>query len=125
VGTVYAIADAFVLPTSYETFSLVSFEAAASGLPLLVTAVSGISELLEDGHNGFYISADPADISLRLRQLAADAGLRSALGSEARRSALQFSWKTMVRKHDELYSRLAGSDVIGERPVCLGPRTPG
>ena len=29
------MADAFVLPTSYETFSLVTFEAAASGLPVI------------------------------------------------------------------------------------------
>ena len=32
VPLVYELADAFVLPTSYETFSLVTFEAAASGL---------------------------------------------------------------------------------------------
>ncbi len=37
VQLVYQLADAFVLPSSYETFSLVTFEAAASGLPMLAT----------------------------------------------------------------------------------------
>src|SRR5205823_6389522 len=41
----YAAADAFVLPSAYETFSLPSFEAAASGFPLLVTRVNGVDEL--------------------------------------------------------------------------------
>ena len=53
----YAAADAFVLPTSYETFSLVTYEAAAAGLPLLVTRVSGVEDLLADGLNGWFIGA--------------------------------------------------------------------
>ena len=56
---VYALADAFVLPSSYETFSLVTFEAAASGLPLLATPVNGVRELIDDGRNGFLIDREP------------------------------------------------------------------
>ena len=59
VAPLYAMADAFVLPTSYETFSLATFEAAASGLPLLATPVNGIRELLEPGVNGFFIDRRP------------------------------------------------------------------
>ena len=44
--------DVFVLPTLYETFSLAAFEAAASGLPLVAPAVSGIEELIGDGEAG-------------------------------------------------------------------------
>ena len=36
-----AAGDVFILPTEYETFCLVAFEAAAVGLPILVTPVSG------------------------------------------------------------------------------------
>jgi UDP-glucose:(heptosyl)LPS alpha-1,3-glucosyltransferase len=106
VQLVYAAADAFVLPTSYETFSLVSFEAAASALPLLATPVNGVRELIADGENGFLISRDPHDIAARLAQLAADPALRAAMGRAARESALRFSWEQMVRSHSELYARL-------------------
>ncbi len=38
-GPWYAAADIFVMPTYYEAFSLATLEAAASGIPLLVTRV--------------------------------------------------------------------------------------
>jgi glycosyltransferase involved in cell wall biosynthesis len=107
VQLVYELADAFVLPTSYETFSLVTFEAAAMGLPILATAVNGVSELLEDGRNGFVITRDPESIAGRLRELAEDSALRERLGREARESARRFSWEAMVRGYHDVYERLA------------------
>lgn len=107
VALVYQMADAFVLPSSYETFSLVTFEAAASGLPVLATPVSGVRELIEDGRNGYLIGRDPRLIAERLTGLAADPELRSRLGRAARESALAFSVQRMVLEHHELYARLA------------------
>jgi glycosyltransferase involved in cell wall biosynthesis len=106
VAPLYAAADVFVLPTSYETFSLVSFEAAASGVPVLATPVNGVRELVRDGVNGFLIGRDPAEIAARLAELAADPEMRVRLGAAARRSALEFSWARMVRDHADLYRRL-------------------
>jgi glycosyltransferase involved in cell wall biosynthesis len=113
VQLVYELADAFVLPSSYETFSLVTFEAAASGLPILATAVSGVSELIRDGRNGFLISREPREIAERLGQLAADPALRMRLGLAACESALEFSWEQMVGKHHELHSRLSAQSRSG------------
>jgi UDP-glucose:(heptosyl)LPS alpha-1,3-glucosyltransferase len=115
IENVFAMADALVLPSSYETFSLVTFEAAASGLAVLATAVNGVRELIEDGRNGFLITRQPRMIAERLRWLAADPSLRLRLGRAARESALHFSWKEMVSKHDVLYRRLADSRGASER----------
>ncbi len=104
---VYELADAFVLASGYETFSLVTFEAAASSLPIVATPVNGVRELIEDGRNGFLVAPEPGAIAERLRQLAADPALGSRLGAAARRSALQFSWEEMVAKHQMLYERLS------------------
>lgn len=109
VQEIYQLADLFVLPSSYETFSLVTFEAAASGLPILATPVSGVRELIRDGHNGFLITQEPRGIAERLGQLAADRPLRRSLGIAARESALEFGWDQMVSRHHELYERLAAS----------------
>lgn len=106
VQVVYELADAFVMASSYETFSLVSFEAAASGLPILATPVNGVRELIEDGRNGFLITPEPRIIAGRLAQLAGDPALRARLGQAARRSALQFGAEKMVAKHHQLYERL-------------------
>jgi UDP-glucose:(heptosyl)LPS alpha-1,3-glucosyltransferase len=107
VQLVYELADAFILPSSYETFSLVTFEAAASGLAILAAPVSGVRELIEDGRNGFLITRDPEMIAERLDRLAADPALRASLGAAARESALGFSWERMVADHERLYARLA------------------
>ncbi|HEX5852066.1 MAG TPA: glycosyltransferase [Solirubrobacteraceae bacterium] len=107
IQVVYALADAFVLPSSYETFSLVTFEAAASALPILATPVSGVRDLIRDGENGFLIAAEPRDIADRLDELAGDAALRERLGAAARASALAFTWEEMVGRHRECYARLA------------------
>lgn len=113
VAVVYALANAFVLPTSYESFSLVSFEAAASGLPVLATPVNGVRELIVDGHNGFLIGAEPSSIAARLTQLAADPALRKRLGEAARDAALSFDTNRMVAEHHELYQRMAVSATGG------------
>lgn len=108
VQLAYELGDALVLPSSYEAFSLVTLEAAASGLPILATPVNGISELLTDGHSGFLIDQEPGMIAQRLEQLAADPDLRRRMGRAARQSALDFGWGRMVDKHHALYSRIAG-----------------
>jgi glycosyltransferase involved in cell wall biosynthesis len=107
VQLVYQLGDVFVLPSSYETFSLVTFEAAASGLPILATGVSGVRELVRDGRNGFLITREPQEIAGRLSQLASDDDLRARLGSAAREDALEFSWTSMVGAHQKLYTRIA------------------
>jgi UDP-glucose:(heptosyl)LPS alpha-1,3-glucosyltransferase len=111
VQVVYEAADAFVMASSYETFSLVSFEAAASGLPILATPVNGVRELIEDGRNGFLITREPTVIAERLAQLARDPALRARLGQAARHSALEFGAEKMIAKHRQLYERLAADEL--------------
>jgi glycosyltransferase involved in cell wall biosynthesis len=111
VQLVYQLGDTFVLPSSYEAFPLVVLEAAASGVPILATAVSGVRELIRNGENGYLISAEPRSIAERLRQLGDDPGLRARLGHAIRQSALPYSWGEVVAKHHELYSRIAGAQL--------------
>ena len=111
---VYAMADAFVLPSLYETFSLVTFEAAAAGLPLLVTRVNGPDELIVDGANGWFITPDARDIARRLNQLASAPALRERMGRNARQSAMAFPWSSVSKGYLETYARFGVPD---RRPV--------
>jgi glycosyltransferase involved in cell wall biosynthesis len=122
VAPLYRRADAFVFPTAYEAFPLVALEAAASGLPILATAVNGVRELVQDGMNGFLITREPQAIAARLTQLGADPELRARLGIAARRSALEYSWETTVARHDELLSSLnaAASPAGGDGADQVG-----
>jgi glycosyltransferase involved in cell wall biosynthesis len=52
------MADALAHPSQHEVFPLATLEAAAAGLPLLVTRLNGVEEFLRDGKNGFLMRRD-------------------------------------------------------------------
>lgn len=105
----YRRGDVLVLPTAYESFSLVTYEAAASGLPLLVTRVNGVEDLLEDGENGWFIDRDAGRIGDRLRELHDEPERRRRMGAAARAASLRFSWSRVVDRYRDLYAAAAGS----------------
>ncbi len=109
VRPVYAMADAFVLPSSYETFSLVTFEAAAMGLPVVASDVNGVRELITSGESGYLLAPSGEAIAERLRELGEDPELRARLGAAARESALKFRWEAMVAAHHQLFEQLAAA----------------
>lgn len=105
----YRRAQAFLLPTAYEAAPLVTYEAAASGLPLLVTKVNGVEDLLRDGANGYFIDRDPTHIADRLNALVADPAKRRAMGATARQDSLEYSWSRVVERYREVYAELSSS----------------
>ena len=103
----FAAADAFVLPTLYEAFALVTLEAAAASLPLLVTRVNGTAELVRDGVNGWLVERDAQAIAQRLDELREDPQLRATMARAARASAERYGWESVVESFAALYGRLA------------------
>lgn len=91
IEELYAAADAFVLPTLYDSFANVTLEAAAAGLPILTSRQNGASELIEDGRSGLIVN-DPVDFSEMGEKLLEcfDVERRRALGVAAREMAVQF-----------------------------------
>ncbi len=102
----YAASDVFLLPTLYEHGSRASHEAAACGLPLLVTATSGPADLIGDDEGGIVIERDPESIGAALARVAADPALRHSMGQAARERMLALNG-TGPEPYLELYERLA------------------
>jgi len=91
--TYYGLASAFVHPAEREAWGLVVNEAAASGLPLLVSrAVGSAPELVREGENGFlfdpFSEAEMADAMLKISRL--DEGVLSEMGEGSRSIVAQF-----------------------------------
>ena len=85
-------ADAFVFPSSYETFSLVAYEAAAAGLPLIAPRLNGIDELIRDGENGFVVSRTPENVTAALKRfLELPEEKRMAMGFAASAAAANYN----------------------------------
>jgi UDP-glucose:(heptosyl)LPS alpha-1,3-glucosyltransferase len=105
VARFYAAADAFVLPSSYETFSMATYEAAAVGLPLLVSPVGGVVDVLVDGVNGWFIGTDPEEIAQRLDELAESEELKQTMSAAARKAVEDFGWERVVDDYLRMYAR--------------------
>jgi glycosyltransferase involved in cell wall biosynthesis len=82
----YAGADVFALLSTHEPWGVVVNEAAASGLPLVLSDQVGAAyDLLRDGENGFLVPAGDVDAAAAaLRRLADDPELRRGLGRRSR-----------------------------------------
>ena len=98
----YSAADAFVLPTAYETFSLVCMEAMACGVPVFATAAGGIEEYLKDRINGFRIRMDAEDIAEKLAAAFADPALMQRLRDGALATASSYGWDRIGQQYIEL-----------------------
>jgi UDP-glucose:(heptosyl)LPS alpha-1,3-glucosyltransferase len=116
----YSAADAFVLPTAYETFSLVCMEAMACSLPVFATAAGGIEEYLKDGVNGFQIRMDAGDIASKLAAAFADPALMERLREGAVATAKTYGWDRVGVQYIELLKQIDASKrgTIGE-PLAL------
>lgn len=102
----YSAADVFLLPTLYETFSLVAYEAAASALPLIATRVSGIDELIGSDEAGIIVARTPEAVGDALLRLARDPAGRARMGGVARGRAMRFTWERSITSKLELYGTL-------------------
>jgi glycosyltransferase involved in cell wall biosynthesis len=82
----YVAADVFALLSLHEPWGIVVNEAAASGLPLVLSnRVGAAYDLLSDGENGYIVPAGDAEAAgAALRRLAEDAELRRRMGSRSR-----------------------------------------
>lgn len=82
----YVEADVFALLSRHETWGVVVNEAAASGLPLVLSdRVGAAHDLLRDRENGYLVPADDiAAAAGALRRLAADRDLRRRMGDRSR-----------------------------------------
>ena len=119
----YAASDVYVLPSLYEPFGLSILEAMASGLPVLVSQDSGAAELIHDGVDGLLIQ-EPRDvpaISAKLGALLKDADLRTRLGRQARRTALQYPWDRVARETEEVYEKVLLQKRGGAEGQPLSP----
>jgi glycosyltransferase involved in cell wall biosynthesis len=113
VECLYQAADAFVLPTLYETFSMAAYEAAACGLPIVATRVSGVEELIGSEDAGVFVERTPESIGGALHRLLSEPDQARLLGLVARSRAEQFTWRRSTSAVLDLYRRFAkdGSPV--------------
>jgi glycosyltransferase involved in cell wall biosynthesis len=94
----YAAADVFVLLSDHETWAVVVNEAAACGLPLVLSdRVGAAHDLLVNDENGVLVETGDVDAAAEaLGRLARDPELRKAYGTRSRESARDWGYGPSV-----------------------------
>jgi glycosyltransferase involved in cell wall biosynthesis len=113
VASLLSISDLFVLPTLDEALPTVLAEAMAMSLPLVVSDVGGVSEMVDDGVNGLLLPpGDPdrlAEACIGLLQNDEDAHQMGEAGWKVVNE--RFNIRKQVKLLGDLYDEILGSSV--------------
>ena len=104
----YQQADILLFPTVREGLSLSAMEAMASGLPIVATDCSSMSELVVEGSGGMLCGIENVDaFAEKINLLADSADLRRAMGEFNReRIEKEFTLGLMLKSYQDLFVEL-------------------
>src|SRR5881392_1854032 len=111
----YAAADAFVLPAvvdrrgDTEGLGVVLLEAMNHRVPVIASAIGGITDIVEDGVSGLLVPpGDATALAAALGRLARAPDVAAGLGEAGyRRLRERFSWDAITRRWLEVYAAAA------------------
>ncbi|MFN2226890.1 MAG: glycosyltransferase family 4 protein, partial [Anaerolineae bacterium] len=101
----YNAAELLAHPAFYEGFGLPPLEAMACGLPVIVSNVASLPEVVGDA--GLLI--DPHDVdelTVAMWRVLNDEDLRREMTEKGQRQAARFSWERAARETLEIYRRV-------------------
>lgn len=101
-------ADVLLLPSENESFGLVALEAMACEVPVVVSRVGGLPEVITDGVEGFLVEVhDVGRMAQRTLQILTEPGLRKEMGKSARKSARErFCSTKIIPMYEAHYRRI-------------------
>jgi glycosyltransferase involved in cell wall biosynthesis len=107
-----ADADIFCRPSYSEGLPLTLLEAMASGLPVVVSDVAGVGDILDDGDTGLLVKPGNVDTLVsNLDYLLENPDEAIAMGERARETVLDgYTWDSRSESVVEIYSEILKSD---------------
>lgn len=101
--------DIFAALSTFESFGVAVVEASACELPVVVSNVGGLPEVVCDGVTGFVVPPrDPESAAEKIMELMSDRELRHVMGKNGRKFVLsQYDWKVCADKMEQVMKRVA------------------
>ena len=105
LGLAYSVLDVFAFPSLKDTQGWVLHEAAHAGLPIVLVDKE-LSEVVQDGVNGFIANDNPTSFGRAIITLLEDANKRQEFGAISKKLAAKFTENRQVKKLEKLYQEL-------------------
>lgn len=97
--------DIFIMPSLYEGVPLALIEAMGTGLPIIVSNVGGIKDMVENNIDAILIKPNIEEIYNAFNLLINDYMLRKKIGKSAKRRSIEFSVENMEQKYSKIYNK--------------------
>ena len=113
----YRSADLLAAAPWYEPFGLTPLEAMACGVPVVATAVGGLTDTVVDGVTGELVPArDPRALGSALRRLLADEVRRFSYSAAAvDRATHSYSWRHVATRLTAVYAAVTGRSLAEDQ----------
>jgi glycosyltransferase involved in cell wall biosynthesis len=109
----YSNSSVFVIPSIDDGFAMVTAEAMACGLPIIVTTNTGISDVIEEERHGFVVPIrDSEAIADKIEILYREKSLLEYMSTEAQLKSKGLTWNTYGEKMMEIYKGLLKENKI-------------
>lgn len=100
----YSLASVFIMPSVSEPFGITALEAVASGTPTIISAQSGVSEILKNTIKvDFWDSQNMADAILGLLKYPS---VKETMSSEAYKELSNMTWENRADRFIEVYKKI-------------------
>ena len=102
---IYSAADVFVIPSLQDNLPNTILESLACSTPVVGFNVGGISEVIDDGENGYLVEVgDYQGMAIRICQLLQDSSLRRNISIQCRKQfEAKFTSSMQVKSYLHLY----------------------
>jgi glycosyltransferase involved in cell wall biosynthesis len=102
-------ARVLVMNSSSEGGPRVPLEAMAAGMPVIVTRVGVMPDVIVDGVNGLFTTGTPEDLAKVIERALADNNLRERMGNEAKAILDRFEREKLIARYAVFLKSVAGS----------------
>jgi L-malate glycosyltransferase len=119
----YQNATLYVLPSYREGLPTTLLEAMSCGLPVVATAIAGISDVIVDHNMGILIPPNnPEELANAILSLLGDEKLREEIGSNARKHVQKYyDWDIITSEIEKVYQSLFSREKMNlkeQRITC-------
>jgi glycosyltransferase involved in cell wall biosynthesis len=99
--------DIYLLPSIHEGFGICLLEAMYCGLPIVSTNNGGQLDILKNHENALLAEAQDSDaFSMKIRELLADEGMKTAFSSNNRRDITHYYIENIAKMYENIYREL-------------------